>query len=98
MGYTKQGVAEVKAYRVWHGLLPDGNWAGKTEAKYQEVVRAQNATKKMKNVPNNWASDGYWGATSKKWAADTSGRNGWNNPNGWLTKKFISNLKKAQAW
>ncbi|WP_346921289.1 peptidoglycan DD-metalloendopeptidase family protein [Glutamicibacter creatinolyticus] len=98
MGYTKQGVAEVKAYQAWHGLLPDGDWAGKTEAKYQEVVRAQNATKKMKNVPNNWASDGYWGATSKKWAAYTSGRNGWNNPNGWLTKKYISNLKKVKAW
>lgn len=98
MGFTKQGIAEVKAYQEWHGLHPDGDWGARTEAKYQEVVHAQNATKKMKGVPDSWASDGYWGKTSKKWAAYTSGRNGWNNPGGLLTASYINNLKKAQAW
>jgi len=98
MGYKNLDTRDVEAYQAWHGLVPDGKWLAKTEAKYQEVVRAQNATKKMKGVPDNWASDGYWGATSKKWAGYTSGRNGWNNPHGYLTKTYISNLKKVKAW
>lgn len=98
MGYKNLDAGDVEAYQAWHGLVPDGQWLAKTEAKYQEVVRAQNATKKMKGVPDNWASDGYWGATSKKWAGYTSGRNGWNNPHGYLTKKYINNLKKVKAW
>lgn len=98
MGFRKQGVAEVEAYQAWHGLTPDGDWGSKTEAKYQEVVRAQNATKKMLGVPDNWRSDGYWGSTSRHWASYTSGRNGWNNPNGYLTKKFINHLKAVKAW
>ena len=98
MGYKNLDAVAVEAYQAWHGLYPDGDWGSKTEAKYQEVVRAQNATKKMLGVPDNWASDGYWGATSKKWAGYTSGRNGWNNPHGYLTKKYINNLKKVGAW
>lgn len=98
MGYPKQGIAEVKAYQDWHGLEPDGDWGDRTETKYQEVVRAQNATKKMKNVPDNWKSDGYWGATSKKWAGYASDRNGWGNPKGHLVPSYINNLKKAKAW
>lgn len=98
MGYKNPDTGDVEKYQAWHGLVPDGNWGSKTEAKYQEVVRAQNATKKMKGVPDNWDSDGYWGATSKKWAGYTSGRNGWNNPHGYLTKKYVNNLKKVKAW
>lgn len=98
MGYPKQGIAEVKAYQDWHGLVPDGDWGDRTEAKYQEVVRAQNATKKLKNVPGNWKSDGYWGATSKKLAGYASDRNGWGNPKGNLVPTYINNLKKAKAW
>lgn len=98
MGYKNPSTADVEKYQAWHGLVPDGVWGAKTEAKYKEVVHAQNATKKMKNVPDNWASDGYWGATSKKWAGYASDRNGWNNSPGYLTKKYINNLKKVQAW
>lgn len=98
MGYTRSDATTIRKYQSWHGLKTTGVWDSATEAMYQKVVRAQNAVKVMKGVPDNWKSDGYWGATSKKWAAYTSGRNGWNNPKGYLTKKLINNLTAVGAY
>lgn len=92
MGYPRQGVAEVKAFQKAHGLWEDGDWAGKTEAKYQENVKLQNALKRMKGVPDNWKSDGFIGATSNKWIKYTITRQGWSRAN------LISKLKSVGAW
>lgn len=98
MGYSKFGKTQIKAYQRWHGVKATGVWDKATERMYQTVISAQNATKLMAGVPDSWKSDGYWGKTSKKWAAYTSGRNGWNNPKGYLTTKFMNHLKKVGAW
>lgn len=92
MGYPRQGVAEVKAFQKAHGLWEDGDWAGKTEAKYQENIKLQNAIKRMKGVPDNWKSDGFIGATSNKWIKYTLDRQGWARAN------LISKLKSVKAW
>lgn len=98
MGYKTQTAKDIGDYQKAHGLVDDMVWGPKTESKYQLVVRTQDAVKRMMGVPKDWASDGYWGKTSRKWAGYTSGRNRWGNPNGALTNTFIDQLKKVGAW
>jgi len=59
--------------------------------------RVQSAIKKMAGVPDNWKTDGFIGATSKKWIACTNKRQGWVSGSA-TTNTLINHLKAVKAW
>lgn len=89
--------AGVEVFQRAHGLVPDGYWGPKTQAKYKQNLRIQNAIKAMAGVPDDWRSDGFIGSTSRKWIAYTNDRQGWAKGSA-VNSKLIRNLKAAKAW
>ncbi|NKG22188.1 peptidoglycan DD-metalloendopeptidase family protein [Paeniglutamicibacter terrestris] len=89
--------AGVKVFQRAHGLVDDGVWGAKTQAVFVENRSVQNAIKRMKGVPDNWKSDGFIGATSKKWIKYTNERQGWGTGST-VNDQLIRNLKAAKAW
>lgn len=89
--------AGVKIFQEAHGLVPDGVWGSKTQAQFAENRSVQNALKQMRGVPKDWKSDGFIGATSKKWIKYTNERQGWGTGST-VNMNLIRNLKAVKAW
>lgn len=77
MGYSKQTSTEVRAYQKAHELFVDGNWGGKTEARYDHNVKLQKAVNLMKSTTAKVKVDGFIGASSTRRINDVVKRNGW---------------------
>lgn len=92
MGFKKQDANAVRAFQKQHGLFVDGVWGSKSEAKYAENVRLQNALNKMKATTAKLTVDGYLGAPSERRIADVLKRNAWKRSG------LIAGLKKVGAW
>lgn len=82
----------IKGFQSAHGLVADGGWGTKTQARYVANLRFQNALKKMAGVPNSWDSDGFIGRTTLKWRDYVIERQGWTLSN------LLANLKKVGAY
>lgn len=84
--------ASVKAFQKQHGLVQDGNWGDKTEAKYKDNVKLQKALNLMKSTTPKLTVDGYLGKPTERRISDVLKRNAWSR------RDLTSKLKDIGAW